>query len=201
MRKRIWLQLPIQVLALSVVAQVALGGTLSGEVKLKGKRVAGDAVVYLDGSINGKKLSPAAKPTIMDQKDLVFIPHVLPVLLGSTVEFPNGDDIRHNVYSPSPAKRLNLGTYPPGTTKKVTFDKPGVVELRCNVHDEMLAFILVMENPYYALTDASGHFSISGIPSGRYRVKVWHQKWIAPPKTIEMMEERPIQVEFQLGAQ
>lgn len=199
--KRIWLQLSVQVLALGVVAQVALGGALGGEVKLKGKRVAGDAVVYLEGLADGKKFSPPATPLIMDQKDLVFVPHVLPVLMGTTVEFPNNDDLRHNVYSPSPAKRLNLGTYPPGATKKVTFDKPGIVKLLCNVHDEMLAFILVLENPYYALTDSSGRFTIPSVPPGRYPVKVWHEKFTAPAKTVEVVEDRPTQVEFQVGPQ
>ncbi|MBI2878029.1 MAG: methylamine utilization protein [Candidatus Tectomicrobia bacterium] len=199
MRKRIWLQLPVQIVALSVAAQVALGGTLAGEIKLKGKRAAGDAVVYLEGALDGKRFSPPANPVIMDQRDLVFVPHVLPVVVGTTVEFPNNDDIRHNVYSPSPVKRLNLGTYPPKTTKKVIFDKPGVVKLLCNVHDEMLAFILVLENPYYAPTDGSGHFTISGVPPGRYRAKVWHEKFTAPAKTVEVTESGLTPADFQLG--
>ncbi|MBW1999686.1 MAG: hypothetical protein JRJ29_17200 [Deltaproteobacteria bacterium] len=126
----------------------------------------------------------------MDQRNLTFIPHVLPILVGSRVEFPNNDKVEHNVFSLSIAKKFNLGSYGPGESKGVLFDKPGIVELRCDVHAEMLAYILVMKNPFFAVTDDQGSFEIpdkeylqahgvkgiEALPPGKYFVKTWHEK-------------------------
>lgn len=141
---------------------------------------------------------PAEAP-IVDQWNVEFIPHVLPILKGSTVDFPNTDNVRHNVYSPVPIpgthRMLSLGTYDPGVIKTIRLDKPGEIELRCNVHKEMSAFIVVLDNPYFILTDKSGEFTIDNIPPGKYTLKTWHEKYkpvsteitVEPNQTLEVV--------------
>ena len=139
----------------------------------------------------------------MDQRNLEFIPHVLPVLVGSTVQFPNNDEVDHNIFSMSRTKKFNLGSYKPGDSKAVLFDKPGVVEVRCDVHAEMAAYILVMKNPYFAVTDKKGNFQIpdasylqtgrTGRPNrscypGKYFIKTWHEKLKTQKKAITVSE-------------
>ncbi len=149
-------------------------GTIQGKVDSPWVKRS-PAVVYLK-DVLGKFPSPKENP-IMDQRGLRFIPHVLPVLAGSTVDFPNNDKVRHNVLSPSySAKQFNLGIYAAGQSKQVTFDRVGVVPVLCNVHSEMFAFILVLSNPYFAVTDNQGNFSIKDIPAGTYTLTFWHEK-------------------------
>jgi plastocyanin len=130
----------------------AFAGKIKGTVKVKGLRTAADIVVYLTKApATDVDLSKAK--FVMDQKNLAFIPHVLPIPVGSTVLFPNNDKVDHNVFSMSRTKKFNLGSYKPGESQTVVFDKPGIVEVRCDVHAEMAAYILVMKNPYFAVTD------------------------------------------------
>ncbi len=137
--------------------------------------------------VKGKFALPKKNP-IMDQQKLVFIPHVLPVLVGTTIDFPNNDVVRHNVFSlksKNSVEQFNLGTYGSGVTKKRTFKKVGAVQLLCNVHSEMSAFIIVCQNPYFAVTDkktASG--TIKNVPPGTYVVTFWHQR--LRPKTVKV---------------
>lgn len=110
-------------------------------------RDSSNVVVYVQ-SISGKKFEPPKKPVVLDQINLTFVPHVLPVVAGTTVAFPNSDEVRHNVFSPSPAKRFNLGTYPRGVVRTVTFDKPGDVALLCNVHEVIeVRFTVAVRDP------------------------------------------------------
>ena len=97
------------------------------------------------------------------------------VPVGSTVDFPNRDDIFHNVFAEYNAKKFDLGMYPKGQSRKVTFDKPGMVSVLCNVHSTMSAFIMVVDTPYYAKTNSKGQFRIGGVPSASYVLKVWHE--------------------------
>jgi plastocyanin len=127
---------------------------------------------------------------VMDQKDLTFLPHILVIPVGSTVDFPNHDKVNHNVFSLSDTKKFNLGSYGPGVSKSVVFDKPGIVELRCDIHAEMIAYIMVLKTPYAAVTDARGQFRIPDLqwaesaglpalpelPAGTYTVKIWQEK-------------------------
>lgn len=129
-------------------------------------------VIFLTGS-QVPEPTPPRTPPIMDQRNLEFIPHVLPIVRGTTVAFPNSDSVRHNVFSPSDTKMFNLGTYPPGVLRTVTFDRAGVVQLLCNVHPEMSAFIVVLSTPYYARTDRRGLFQINKIPPGDYTLNFW----------------------------
>lgn len=151
------------------------GGMIRGTITVPGAADSGDAVVYID-KIPGQTFAPPARPVVLDQLQLTFVPHVLPVLVGTTVAFPNSDEVRHNVFSPSPAKLFNLGTYTHGVSRSVTFDKPGEVALLCNVHPEMSAYIVVVETPYFAVTGRDGTFEIRGVPPGSYTLKVWHEK-------------------------
>ncbi|MCG3119998.1 MAG: hypothetical protein ALAOOOJD_02560 [bacterium] len=126
---------------------------------------------------------PAAQPRlVMDQKSLTFVPHVLPILVGSTVEFPNSDPVYHNVFSFSPAKTFDLGRYPAGRAKAITFDKPGLVKVYCDMHSQMNAFILVLVNPYFTLTDENGNYTLRDIPAGTYKAKAWFAR--LPEKTV-----------------
>ena len=137
-----------------------------------GKPVA-DAVIVADPE-NGPM--PAIKPgtDIVDQVNREFVPYVKAIALGTSVSFPNKDNIRHHVYSFSEAKRFELPLYSGKHAPPVTFDKPGVVILGCNIHDWMIGYIYVSESPWFAVTDAGGNAQIQGLPAGVYRVRSWH---------------------------
>lgn len=172
------------------------GSTISGEIEVKGVRDARDVVVFLE-NVNGDFKPPANNPSI-GQKNLIFKPHVLPVLVGTTVEYPNNDNVMHNVFSPSKAKKFNLGTYGSGEVREVTFDKPGVVTILCNVHTEMSAFIVILENPYFALTGPEGDFKINNIPPGTYTVKTWHEKLKEQKQEITINQDESKTINFAL---
>jgi plastocyanin len=165
--------------ALILAVGLASGSTeeisIDGRVIVRGMPDSGDAVVYVD-KIPGKTFTPPATPVILDQVNLRFTPHVLPVLVGTNVAFPNSDPVRHNVFSPTASWKFNLGTYPRGSTKFRVFDKPGAITLLCNVHAEMSAYVIVTETPYYAVTDKDGKFAIRNVPPGTYVLKTWHAK-------------------------
>ena len=149
--------------------------TIAGRVIVRGMPDSSDAVVYID-KIPGKTFMPPTTPVILDQVNLRFTPHVLPVLVGTNVAFPNSDPVRHNVFSPTASWKFNLGTYPRGSTKFRIFDKPGAITLLCNVHAEMSAYVIVTETPYSAVTDKDGRFTIRNVPPGTYVLKTWHAK-------------------------
>jgi plastocyanin len=143
---------------------------VSGSIQRRGKGAA-ETVVYLEGA---RKAVPMAK-AIVDQRDKTFLPHVSVVTVGTAIQFPNNDTVFHNVYAYFDAKKFDLGMYPRGAVKSVTFDKPGVVAVLCNVHSDMSAYIMVVDTPYFAITNKSGHFQINGVPPGTYTVHVWHE--------------------------
>ena len=149
-----------------------------------------DFVVYIDGVTMTNTVATNAVTSVntvkVAQHRAEFFPHVLPVLVGTTVEWPNNDDIYHNVFSASDAKPFDLDLYkgnPPD--KRVTFDKPGKVDVFCSIHANMHCIVLVMSNPYFAVTDADGHYAIPNVPPGTYHLKAWHER--LPVDTQEIM--------------
>lgn len=171
-------------------------GSITGIVKARGVRDARNVVVYLE-SVEGK-FQPFEEKPVLDQKDLVFIPHVLPILVGTIVQFTNSDVVKHNVFSPSKSKKFNLGTYSKGIVREVTFDKPGKISILCNVHSEMSAYIYVLQNPYFSLTGPDGKFTIDGVPPGIYKIQTWHEKLKEKKQEIEVSDGKTITVNFQL---
>ena len=160
--------------ALLALTLAASAGSISGKVS----GVSGESVVYVD-NIAGKTFpAPTAKPVI-DQKGLMFAPHIVVVQQGTTVEFLNSDKVAHNVFWPSVGgnKKLthNLGTWPQGEKRSFKFDNPGAVPLLCNVHPEMAGYVVVAPTPYFATTDKSGAYKIENVPDGSYTVTAWHE--------------------------
>ncbi len=127
---------------------------------------------------------PPPEPATMDQREQRFVPHVLTVQTGGTVRFPNSDAVSHHVYSFSPAKKFELFLAKGAPAKEVVFDKPGVVALGCNIHDWMLAYVLVADTPYVAVTGANGSAAVNGLPAGRYRLEAWHPRLVDPPAML-----------------
>jgi plastocyanin len=161
-------------LSVLVYPSASLAATVEGQILVRLARDNSNAVVYID-KVPGKRFMPPANPVYLDQVNLTFVPHVLPVLIGTTVEFPNSDEIRHNVFSPGPP-RFDLGTYPQNTTKYHLYDKSGVWTMLCNVHAEMSAYVIVTETPYFFRTDKDGKFVLKDVPPGKYTLRVWHEK-------------------------
>jgi plastocyanin len=130
------------------------------------------AVVYLDGSFSKTTNLPARQ---VAQKDLGFVPALLPVQAGTRVEFPNLDDTYHNIFSYSPAKRFDLGRYRPDEKPipSQLFDVAGLVTLRCDIHEHMRGLILVLDTPHFVVTDPEGRYRLTGLPAGHYVVKAW----------------------------
>jgi plastocyanin len=158
------------------LAVPALAGDIHGHVKCTGLRDSSDAVVYVD-QIAGKTFPAPTEHALVDQKDLQFIPHVTVVLAGTTVDFLNSDAVLHNVFSPDKCTgKFNLGTWPQGTKRSFTFEKPCAATLLCNVHPEMEGFVVAVPTPYFAVTDKTGAYTLKGVPDGAYTVKVWHPK-------------------------
>ena len=163
-----------------------------------------DFVVYVEGSF-GTNIPPSTNVTSVAteriaQHGAMFTPHVLPVMAGTTVEWPNDDSIYHNVFSVSDAKNFDLGLYKGNpSNKRITFDKPGRVDVFCSIHSEMHCIVLVLENPYFASTDGKGDYKISNIPPGKYKLKAWHERLPADEKEITVPETGEVRVDFALG--
>jgi plastocyanin len=134
-----------------------------------------DAVIYVDKRPASVPVPPPPTATPeLGQKDQSFVPRVLAVQKGTVVSFPNHDPIFHNVFSVSPYKRFDLGKYPRGQTRKVRFDKPGLVNVYCDIHSDMAAFILVLPHHAFTMPAANGSFALPDLPAGTYTIKVWH---------------------------
>src|ERR1700676_5241904 len=160
--------------ALLAGGALAYSGSLTG--KISGGK--GAAVICID-AIPGKSLPAPEKHIAMDQKSLLFQPHVLVVLVGSTVDFLNDDSVQHNIFWPSISgnKKLshNMGTWPKGEIRSFKFDTPGIVPLLCNVHPEMSGYIIVAPTPYFTEADAAGNYKIDNVPDGTYTVTAWRE--------------------------
>ena len=176
------------------------GNSITGTIKVTGMTSSADVVVYIQ-QVAGA-FTPAAKPVEMDQRSFQFNPHVLPVVAGTTVRFLNSDPTPHNVFSPDNEK-YNLGTWPQGQTKDYTFKAcakpPCVYTQLCRVHPEMEGFVVVLQNPLFAVSDKGGKYTIDNVPPGNYVLAVWHAKAKAQPKSITVEAGKPLTVDFVLA--
>jgi plastocyanin len=222
--------IPYILLIGSAVLTSAHAGTILGTVRAEGKagadeQVAGgdyasrkykfaervnyaelhDFVVYIQGKVGTNPVVAPTNPVVVNtsrvtQQGAMFSPHVLPVVAGTTVEWPNNDQIFHNVFSVSDAKQFDLGLYkgnPP--EKRVTFDKAGRVDVFCSIHANMHCVVLVLENPYYALTDSRNHYSISNVPPGTYKLTAWHERMPLQSHDITVPATGDVKIDFLLG--
>lgn len=159
-----------------------------------------DFVVHLEHTFPGATFTPPAQPAVIEQRDASFVPHVLPVLAGTTVEWPNLDDIYHNVFCMAETKPFDLGLYsreqPP---KRVVFDQPGQADVFCSIHTKMHCIVLVFTHPYFAMADDRGRFVIRGVPAGTYRLRAWHERVPPQVKEITVPAEGEVRVDFVLG--
>ena len=201
---------------------VAYAGTISGVVHAEGKdapaqdAAAGkydsrkfkfaerinyaelrDFVVYIDHSPPAKPSTPVIRT--ISQKGATFIPHVSPIVVGTTIEWPNQDDIFHNVFSISEAKQFDLELYKSPEVKRVPFDKPGRVDVFCSIHTTMNCVILVLENPWFALSDAKGAYTITNVPPGTYTLKAWHERLPIATKEVVVPKNGDVKANFTLG--
>ena len=207
---------------------IALAGTITGSVRAEGKAETGadtssgayasrkykfvervnyedmhDFLVYLEGHFATTNVTTnvvQVSTMRVAQQGATFSPHVLPVVAGTTVEWPNQDAIFHNVFSVSEAKQFDLGLYkgnPPD--KKITFDKAGRVDVYCSIHENMHCIVYVLENPYFAVTDQRGHYAIAGVPPGTYKLKAWHDRLPIAEQQITVPSEGEIKADFVLG--
>jgi plastocyanin len=164
-----------------------------------------DFVVYIEGPV-GTNAVPRERPVQVvetkreiKQKGAMFSPHVLPIMAGTTVEWPNNDDILHNVFSVSETMPFDLQLYKAPELKRVTFAKPGRVDVFCSIHTRMNCIVLVLENPYFAATNDKGGYTITGVPPGTYKLKAWHERMPSQVREITVPEQGEVKADFTLG--
>lgn len=153
------------------------------------------AIIYVEGPAPNRRERQVVQ---MTQKDLTFMPGLLPVQVGTKVEFPNLDDAYHNIFSFSPPKRFDLGRYRSDEkpVPSVVFDTPGLVTLRCDIHEHMRALILVLESPYFVMTDIDGNFRLTGVPAGRRVIKAWIDSKTTKEISVELKDDAPLRADF-----
>lgn len=168
-------------------------------VDSQGQPVA-NAVLSLRGPLGA---AHAPSPAVMDQRSRQFAPSVLAVRTGTAVSFPNSDNIRHHVYSFSPAKRFELRLYEGTPSAPVQFDTPGVVVLGCNIHDWMVGYVYVTDDPWFAVSDAQGRLTLEQLPVGRYAVSLWHPQVpeLLPQQAGELQVNATTRQRFTLSMQ
>jgi plastocyanin len=181
--------------ALLALSSMALAGTVAGNVELTNSK---DPAVRKRHDYSGvviwlepvDRAAPASPPqhAQMLQKDKQFLPHVVAISVGSTVDFPNLDPIFHNAFSNFSGQPFDVGLYPPKTSRSVTFRHPGLVRVFCNIHSTMSAVIAVLNTPWFAVTPASGQYTIANVPPGEYSLHLFHER--AMPDNLKFLERR-----------
>jgi plastocyanin len=156
------------------------------------------SVVYLESAPRGAFEQQEPRRAAMDQKDERFVPHVLAITTGTTVDFPNSDRIYHNVFSLSKTQRFDLGRYSAGRSRAVRFDRPGIVRVFCDIHSHMNAYILVFTHPFYAMTDTEGRYRIDNVPPGTYDVVAWNEGVSSDAKPATVADGGIAELDFTL---
>jgi plastocyanin len=176
--------------AVMAVSLLAPGGALRcatldvGVQDARGRGIAGMAVIAERSGGAGADAAHAPRAAVMDQRRLQFTPELLIVQTGTAVDFPNSDQTRHQVYSFSPAKPFQLALYAGRAHPPVVFDRPGIVTLGCNIHDQMIGYIYVTDSPWFGLTGRDGHLELHDLPAGDYTVRVWHPRLDEVPREL-----------------
>jgi plastocyanin len=181
-------------------AVTAAGGSIEGTVKAPALASNADAVVYVVQVSTA--FPPPTKPAEVDQRNMQFVPHVLPVVVGTTVRFLNSDPTNHNVFSPD-YEKYDLGTWAKGQTKDRAFARcakvPCAYVQLCRVHPEMEGYVVVLQNPFFAVTASDGRYKIENVPPGSYSLGVWHAKAKGQPKPVTVEGAKAAVVDFVLG--
>jgi plastocyanin len=156
------------------------------------------SVVYLESAPRGAFEQSEGGRAVMDQRNETFVPHVLAITTGTTVDFPNSDRIYHNVFSLSKTARFDLGRYAVGRSKSVRFDRAGIVRVFCDIHSHMNAFILVFNHPFFAVTDGDGRYHIDNVPPGAYGVIAWNEGVSSEPRPTTVVDGGAAELDFTL---
>ena len=164
----------ISFLIVILITKVTVAGNIKGKVNLEGTKSSDGVLIYIEHI--DSTFTPLKQTAVMDQKNFMFVPKVLPILAGTTVNFLNSDSVLHNVFTPSEcAGSFNLGTWPRGQSRSYTFNNAGcIATILCEVHPYMQAWIAVLQNPFFAQTNREGEYEIKNVPPGHYKLKVWY---------------------------
>jgi plastocyanin len=178
-------------------------GIIKGTITIGGKP-ATDAVISIEGlskeQVKAQISQSKPQKRIMDQRNMKFVPGVMAIMVGETVDFPNNDKSWHNVYSKGGANDFDLGLYAPGKMRSQKFDKPGVSRILCNAHPNMEGFIVVKDHPFFSTTDSRGNYEIKNVPLGKVRVEIWHPSLGVISESIEIVrpgEVYPLNVDLK----
>jgi len=180
---------------MSASAAYGQTGSVAGQITATGLRSSAGVVVSLEA--RGLSVTPPAAPVEMDQQGMEFVPHVLPVVKGTAVRFLNSDPVRHNVFSPE--GDYNLGNWRRGEAREHTFDENGVFTQLCRRHDDMEAFVVVLDTPYFATTDPAGAFEITDVPPGEYTLVAWSETLKPARQVVTVEADKPVTVNITLS--
>jgi len=156
------------------------------------------SVVYLESAPRGAFDSNEGGHAVMDQRNETFVPHVLAIMTGTTVDFPNSDKFYHNVFSLSKTRQFDLGRYAAGNSRPVRFDRAGIVRVFCDIHSHMNAYIIVFSHPFFAMTDTEGRYRIENVPPGTYGVIAWNEGTSSDTRPITVPDGGVAELDFTL---
>ncbi len=189
--------IPLFISFIAISANGQETGNIQGNIVGYGDRYAPNTLVFIE-DLTGD-YEPPEEYAVVELVDSEFVPSMLPILKGTTVDFRNSDAGWHNVYSPEQSVTpFNLGTYPPGHRRSMTFELIGVVPVTDFMHSEMTTYIIVLGNPFFAVTDREGNYKINDVPTGTYSLRVWHEKWYAETQKVTVQDGKTITVDYKL---